>query len=525
MKKLLILLSLTFLVTTAEAQFGNSNNDQWDAEWIAVPEAPENDAGLYLFRKTVDLESIPQEFQVHVVNNQEEPFQGAVGNLPLKEGYNSVLLYLPGGTGGRLFVQQEAPSIQNINDDNEQSTQPDLIDASWVWPGNSDATYLRKTFNLGTVPEQALVVATGLTGFILYVNGQKVEEEISPWVDWNYPERIDIQPYLQEGENVIAAQGQYYSGQHYQAEISNRYRAFALAMKAFFDDGSSITLESDETWKGHTNEFENWQLLSFNDSKWENVNIQGEMGDEPWGEDLLDNIGSSKTPYRPLSVNLTSPYIVDFKDVAEVRYDVKRSSDPRIGWYRFEAPPGLSELDLNTDSQATVWVNGNEIPVNNGIANVTNPPLDMSSVVIRLEMEPGAYAGAAFNEPIGLKLEGGRIQNGSWTNYGLPTYSGIGVYKQSVEFTREESQNTIELDLGEVAVATELFVNGKSAGVRVAAPFKFNISEWVKPGKNDIEVRVANTIAPHYKTPRMTIALGPTISGLLGPASIEVISN
>lgn len=90
MKKLLILLSLTFLVTTANAQFGNSNNDQWDAEWIAVPEAPENDAGLYLFRKTVDLESIPQEFQVHVsadnkyklyVNEELVALGPAVGDL------------------------------------------------------------------------------------------------------------------------------------------------------------------------------------------------------------------------------------------------------------------------------------------------------------------------------------------------------------------------------------------------------------------------------------------------------------
>lgn len=74
MKKLLILLSLTFLATTTHAQFGNSNNDQWDAEWIAVPEAPEHDAGLYLFRKTVDLESIPQEFQVHVSADNKYKF-------------------------------------------------------------------------------------------------------------------------------------------------------------------------------------------------------------------------------------------------------------------------------------------------------------------------------------------------------------------------------------------------------------------------------------------------------------------
>lgn len=66
MKKLLIFVCLIFLTTPLNAQSGNSNDDQWDAEWIAVPEAPEHDAGLYLFRKTVDLESLPQEFQVHV---------------------------------------------------------------------------------------------------------------------------------------------------------------------------------------------------------------------------------------------------------------------------------------------------------------------------------------------------------------------------------------------------------------------------------------------------------------------------
>lgn len=459
------------------------------------------------------------------VNDHEESFQGAVGNLPLNKGYNSVLLYLPDGTGGRLFVQRTAPTIQETDDENEDSIHPDLADASWIWSGNSDATYLRKTFNLDELPEEARVVVTGLTGFILYVNGQKVEEEIGPWVNWNYPERVDIKPYLREGKNVIAAQGQYYSGQHYQAELPHRYRAFALAMKAFFVDGSSITLESDGSWKGQTKEFDNWQSLSFSDSNWENVNIQGKMGDEPWGKDLLENIGSSTTPYRPLSVNLTSPYITDFEDVPEVRYDIKRSSDPRVGWYRFEAPPGVSELELKSDARAMVWVNGNEIPVNNGVARISTPPLDMSSVVIRLDMEPGSYAGAAFKEPIALKLEGGRIQTGSWTNYGLPTYSGIGVYQQSVEFTKEESQNNIEVDLGEVAVATELLVNGKSAGVRVAAPFKFNISKWVRPGKNDIEIRVANTLAPHLAIPRMTIALGPTESGLIGPVSIEVLAE
>jgi len=39
---------------------------QWDAKWIAVPGEPANDYGVYLFRKTIDLISVPSTFLVHV---------------------------------------------------------------------------------------------------------------------------------------------------------------------------------------------------------------------------------------------------------------------------------------------------------------------------------------------------------------------------------------------------------------------------------------------------------------------------
>jgi hypothetical protein len=134
-------------------------------------------------------------------------------------------------------------------------------------------------------------------------------------------------------------------------------------------------------------------------------------------------------------------------------------------------------------------------------------------------MQPGAYAGAAFPEPIGLKLGGGTIGLGLWTDYALPTYSGIGVYTQTVELDQPEPGTKTWLDLGQVLVAAEVLVNGDDAGVRVARPFKFDISNLIREGENTIEVRVANTIAPHYTTiPAMN--LGPTESGLLGPVRL-----
>jgi hypothetical protein len=456
------------------------------------------------------------------VNGEEEPFHGAVGNLPLKKGYNFVLLNVPDGTDGMLYVQNTPPSVQNMEEKETGSTDPEFTDASWIWSGNARVAYLRKTFEIDKLPETAIVVIAGVTGFKLFINGEKVKQQIGKWGNWQYPERIDIKPYLREGKNTIAALGEFYSSQN-PTSISDENEALALAMKAIFDDGSTLKLKTDNSWKGHSEEFDNWETVSFDASGWNEAEVKGEVGDEPWGKEFLQNVGSLTTPYRPLSVDLSTPYLQVFDEMPDIRYDVKPKSVDKIGWYRFEVPPGIRELVVNTNAKAaTVWVNGIEVQITEGVVKIEEPPASVSQVAIRLKMDRGKYAGAAFEFPVELKLEGGRIQTGPWSNYALPTYSGIGVYQQSVNFTKEEARKTIELDLGEVYVAAEVFVNGESTGIRVAQPFKFNLSKFIKPGENNIEVRVANTLAPHFSIPDMAKYLGPKISGLVGPVSLKV---
>ena len=40
--------------------------ERWSAQWIACPEAPQRDAGVFHFRKTIDLTNLSKEFVVHV---------------------------------------------------------------------------------------------------------------------------------------------------------------------------------------------------------------------------------------------------------------------------------------------------------------------------------------------------------------------------------------------------------------------------------------------------------------------------
>ena len=40
--------------------------ERWKAQWIAWPEAPQRDTGIFHFRKTIELRELPKQFLVHV---------------------------------------------------------------------------------------------------------------------------------------------------------------------------------------------------------------------------------------------------------------------------------------------------------------------------------------------------------------------------------------------------------------------------------------------------------------------------
>ncbi len=455
------------------------------------------------------------------VNGTEQPFEDAIGNLPLREGENAVLLELPDGGKGMLFVQAEPPSVRSMEDAATGMPKPDLRAASWIRDAGNESGYVRKTFTLDSAPEQARIVVTAYTGFRLFVNGEMVEEEIGPWAKWTHPESLNITPHLREGENVIAAWNQLFAGQNVKGEPDKK--GFVLAMKARGADGEDLELVSDGSWVGTEKEEDGWERPGFDDSGWPAVEVLGRMGAEPWGPEPVENVGAVTEPRRSLAIDLPSPYLTCFDEVGDIAYDVKPRAAGRIGWYRFPAPPGLQELRLHTSAPAQVWIDGAPATVRDGVARLDEVVPGVSIVAIRLEMRDGEYGGAAFPQPIGLDIGRGLgvIQAGPWADFALPTYSGLVVYEQSVPFTKEELAHRTELDLGQVLVAAEVLVNGRSAGVRLARPFRFDLSGLLGEGDNTIEVRVANTIAPHYTVTNEVNALGPTESGLIGPVALR----
>jgi len=135
----------------------------------------------------------------------------------------------------------------------------------------------------------------------------------------------------------------------------------------------------------------------------------------------------------------------------------------------------------------------------------------------------------------------------SWTLFdesGVKYFSGKAVYKKDFLVKQDQvNKTTAILDLGNVLEMATIKINGHTMPVKWNAPFQFNISNYIKPGTNRLEVEVVNlwpnrligdaklppekrrtkTNIMKYDTPDADSLLRP--SGLLGPVRVIFIAN
>jgi hypothetical protein len=125
---------------------------------------------------------------------------------------------------------------------------------------------------------------------------------------------------------------------------------------------------------------------------------------------------------------------------------------------------------------------------------------------------------------------------------GVKYFSGTATYSKTVEAKQEwlREGRRFWLDLGEVRNLAEVEVNGKSLGIVWHTPFKVDITDAIKPGTNQVAVKVTNawvnrligdqqpdattkytfTVVKPYKA---NSPLQP--SGLIGPVTISSVGR
>ncbi|MEN2281452.1 glycosyl hydrolase [Algoriphagus sp. SE2] len=72
-------------------------------------------------------------------------------------------------------------------------------------------------------------------------------------------------------------------------------------------------------------------------------------------------------------------------------------------------------------------------------------------------------------------------------------FSGVATYKTTFSMDDLDPTSSYEIDLGEVKVMAEVWLNGKNLGVVWKTPFRLELTDGLKSGENILEVKVANS--------------------------------
>ena len=159
--------------------------------------------------------------------------------------------------------------------------------------------------------------------------------------------------------------------------------------------------------------------------------------------------------------------------------------------------------------------------IEEGKGRYTARTVPAEAAVVALRIYPGKAGitgGALIPEPVMVETNGsGMMSIGDWSGKGLlNNYSGGVSYRTTITLSKADARSEAILDLGKVAGTAEVTINGRKAGIRVAPPWKQEITGLLKKGENNIEVMVYNTLSNHYQTIPSRYK-GEPESGLLEP--------
>jgi len=457
------------------------------------------------------------------VNGQELALSGEQasrarhGDVVLQDGPNTIQILATRTTPGRMrLFYQLLPA------------ESDVLDPDWIWSDETPASGKTTFTTTFEIPENAgilrsimenaevveptaetrpiqsatMVVALGDIHQIR-INGKLLADQgnFDPYFT-SRAERYDIAPYIISGSNTI------------QIEAHDTGAPTGLLMDGLIvlQDGQEIAFASDSSVRANGRPA---RVLT--------GAAQGYMGDPAT---LLLRPRPHPLPEAGWLVGQQPP-AAPFDDVI---YAIS-GSKPAPAWLRFRLPPGATALKLRTPGTGTLFVNGEQVVLAQSdaatmtyTAQLPDPFEPVRIAALRLESMAGFEQGAALLEPITFTMGEGRIPLGSWDELGLPHYAGAVVYAQDVTLPDTPGATTV-LDLGRVRGSADVTVNGHACGTRILHPYRFDITRALRPGVNHLEIRVFNTLGPHFDAghPSAHVKEGQTKSGIYGPVRIHAL--
>jgi hypothetical protein len=207
---------------------------------------------------------------------------------------------------------------------------------------------------------------------------------------------------------------------------------------------------------------------------------------------LANRSDGAMDKYVPIATILETAVIFDprFQDrmgLAEVHHG--RALVPQVLPTDFGEETGSIRLQLQPGESCFVRTFTNKVIKGPSWLYVTNagPTQEITGIwqVDFIEGEP----------KISTKIDVHELK--SWTSFDLAelkSFAGTGRYIITFEWPEGKADDWM-LDLGKVCESARVKLNGHQLGALWCAPFRETVGEWLKPGKNTLEVEVTNLAA------------------------------
>ena len=213
-----------------------------------------------------------------------------------------------------------------------------------------------------------------------------------------------------------------------------------------------------------------------------------------------------------------------YDDPAVLRFDPFGGTKPE-SVFTATVPPGFQRATMELDGElleAKIGGRAAAVARKGQAWTVTGEGAAGETLTLKIRANPGVAGAGVFRDVVRLDCGPGTAELGDWARYdGLACYSGGAVYEKTFTLDAAEVKREPILDLGRLSATCEVSVNGDSATVLCAPPWRVDLSGRVRAGENTLRVTVFNTLNNHYQTipTRYKRPIAEAPSGLLGPVT------
>ncbi|HEY2240840.1 MAG TPA: hypothetical protein VGI21_18710 [Streptosporangiaceae bacterium] len=377
----------------------------------------------------------------------------------------------------------------------------------WLEPadGARASTTVRFTtaFTLSAVPPQAQVQVATVGPATIGVNGQEIGRQ-GAFEPYAKRRRATVQPYeltgaLTPGRNELTLEIQ---------DLGDGVAALADSVAA---GHGGIGVLTDLTWAATR----------------DGVAIPLRLRREQWSDPRWVCLRARPHPL-PRSAWLNQDAASD-----GVVLDLVPSTDadpgaaPRVEWLRFTAPVGAISLRVPTEVPFTAIVDGRPIPPDGDVITLDKPLAAGTVVYLRFDAASGHRGGGLLSGPVQARTVSTDGELAEWGRFGLGSFGGSVSYRRTIHAEASGPGDSVLLDLGEVRGSAEVLINQMPAATLTWSPYQADITAYLRPGANDLEVIVRGTLAGYLgsASPTPAVTRGQDRHGLFGPAAILMLHS